>query len=93
MKHWIWAAALALITSAWAAPDWTQAQIVKIDPEKRRVVLKHERIQSVGMAAMTMPFKADESVPLDTFKAGQKVRFTVALRDEHLVVDRMEQTR
>lgn len=90
MKRWIWAAVLACTTSVWAAPDWTQASITKIEPEKVRVTLKHQPIKSIGMEAMTMPFKVEDSVDLATFEVGQKVRFTVAEKNSHLVVDRME---
>jgi hypothetical protein len=46
------------------APDWTRAEVVKVDPERSRVILKHELIKSIGMEAMTMPFKADPKVDL-----------------------------
>jgi len=57
MKYGIWALLLACTTSAWAVPDWTPARIVKIEPERARVTLDHQRIKSIGMEAMTMPFK------------------------------------
>jgi len=37
-----------------------------------------------------MPFKVSEGVKLTTFKAGDKVRFTVAEQNDHLVIDAME---
>jgi Cu/Ag efflux protein CusF len=93
MKHRILATVLALTASVWAAPEWTQARIVTIEPEKARVTLKHLPIKSIGMEAMTMPFKVDEAVPLQSFKVGQKVRFTVAEKGKHLMVDQMEPTK
>jgi Cu/Ag efflux protein CusF len=90
MKHGIWALLLACTTSVWAVPDWTQAHIVKIEPERVRVTLYHQRIKSIGMEAMTMPFKLAETVKLAPFKVGQKVRFTVTEMNGHLVVDQME---
>jgi Cu(I)/Ag(I) efflux system protein CusF len=94
MKHWILSAAvLACAAPAWAAPQppqWTAARIVKIEPEKARVTLKHQRIKSIGMEAMTMPFKVAEAVPLARFKVGDRVRFTVSTHDDHLLVDAME---
>jgi len=90
MKHQIWALVLACATSVWAAPDWTQARIVKIDLDRARVTLDHQAIKSVGMEAMTMPFKIDGTVKLASFKVGQKVRFTVTELNGHLVVDQME---
>jgi Cu/Ag efflux protein CusF len=90
MKHGIWALVLASNTVVWAAPDWTQARIVKLEPERARVTLNHQRIKSIGMEAMIMPFKVDEVVKLAHFKVGQTVKFTVAEVNGHLVVDQME---
>lgn len=90
MKHWIWAIVLAFGASVWAAPDWTQARITNIEPEKARVTLEHQRISSIGMEAMTMPFKVEQSVDLAAFKVGQKVRFTVTEKNNHLVIDQIE---
>ena len=81
---------LVCTTSVWAAPDWTRASVVKVDVEKSRAVLKHQRIKSIGMDAMTMPFKVDEGVKLAPFKTGDKVRFTVTEQNDHLVIDAME---
>jgi Cu/Ag efflux protein CusF len=94
MKKFAFVAALACASTVWAAaPDWTRAEVVKVEPARARVVLKHELIKSIGMEAMTMPFKADPRVDLRKFKAGDKVRFTVVHKDEHLVVDAMEKAR
>jgi Cu/Ag efflux protein CusF len=79
MKYEIGALLLACTTSAWAVPDWTQARIVKIEPERARVTLYHQPIKSIGMEAMTM-----------SFRVGHKVRFTVTETNSHLVVDQME---
>lgn len=93
MKFGIWIAALVCAAPAFAAPDWTRARIVQLDPEKARVTLQHQRIRSIRMEAMTMPFKVDAGVALTTFKVGDRVRFTVVERDDHLVVDAMEPVR
>ena len=89
-KHGLGIALLACTVSVWAAPDWTQGRVIKVEPEKARVTLKHQRIKIVAMEAMTMPFKVIEGVDLRTFKAGDKVRFTVTLKDDHLVIDKLE---
>jgi Cu(I)/Ag(I) efflux system protein CusF len=91
MRHWWLAAALCCASGAWAkTPEWVRAEVVKAEPERARVVLKHERIKSIAMEAMTMPFKVDKGVALARFKPGDKVRFTVAEKDDHLVVTAME---
>ena len=90
MKHWICALALCSASMAWAAPEWVRARVVKVEPEKARITLNHQRIKSIGMEAMTMPFKVVDGVALNGIKPGDKVRFTVSERDDHLVVDALE---
>jgi Cu/Ag efflux protein CusF len=88
------ACALALSAAAMSAPpEWTKAEIVKVEPERSRVMLDHERIESMGMEPMLMPFKVANGVNLKKFKAGDKVRFTVSVKDEHLVVGAMEKVK
>jgi Cu/Ag efflux protein CusF len=94
MRNFALACALAGASAAWAgAPDWTRAEVVKVEPARSRVVLKHEVIKSIGMEAMTMPFKTGNQVDLARFKAGDKVRFTIVNKDDHLVVDAMEKAK
>jgi hypothetical protein len=82
---------LFLITSlSWAAPDWTKAQIVKVEPERHRIVLKHERIQSIDMDAMTMLFDTVPKLDLKSYKVGDKVRFQVKINDGVLEVIAIE---
>lgn len=93
MKYLIAMAVLICPVLVWAAPDWTRAVIVKVEPEKARVVLNHQRIKSIGMEAMIMPFKVANGAALAAFKPGDKVRFTVIEKDDHLVVDGIEADR
>lgn len=94
MKEWIFATALALAFAAHAAsPEWTAAKVVKVDPERSRVTLDHEWIKSIDMAPMVMPFKVEKGVDLKAFKAGDKVRFRVANKDDHLVVEALEKAK
>ena len=82
-----------LITSqSWAAPDWTKAQVVKVEPERHRIVLKHERIQSIDMDAMTMLFDTAPKLNLKGYKAGDQVRFQVRINDGALEVIALEKT-
>jgi Cu/Ag efflux protein CusF len=90
MKHWLLATLLACVSSVWAAPEWTRGIIVKVDPARAQVILKHERIKRIDMDAMTMPFKVAEGVALTSFKTGEKVRFTLKEANSHLVIDAME---
>ena len=49
-----------------------------------------KNIESIGMEPMTMPFKVDRQARLERFKPGDRIRFTVVSKDDHLVADRME---
>jgi Cu/Ag efflux protein CusF len=93
MKHWIWMSALAFASPLWAQIEWVRARVVKVEPEKARITLKHESIPSIQMEAMTMPFKVMRPELLAGLKAGQMVRFTVAKKDDHLMVDNVERVK
>ena len=94
MKHWLWAFALSGAIGAHASPpEWVAATVVKVEPARSRVILNHARIASIDMDAMTMPFKVEPGVNLKRFKPGDKVRFTVANKDDHLVVQSMEKAK
>jgi Cu/Ag efflux protein CusF len=79
-----------MVSVAHAGPPWIAAKVVKVEADKSRVVLDHQRIELVKMDAMTMPFKVLPGVKLDGFKPGDKVRFMVELKNDHLVIDAME---
>lgn len=88
------AAALAAGLAAQAAPpEWVAAKVVKVDAERSRVTLDHARIKSIDMEPMVMPFKVAKGVDLKSFKPGDKVRFRLAGKDDHLVVEAMEKPR
>jgi Cu/Ag efflux protein CusF len=82
--------ALAGTSCAQSRDEWIAAKVVKVDAERSRVILEHERIDSIGMDAMTMPFTAEKAAHVERFKAGDKVRFTVENRNDHLLVLKME---
>lgn len=91
MKKFFLAPALALSFAVHATPpEWVGAKVVRADPERSRVTLDHEYIKSIDMAPMVMPFKVTQSVDLKAFKAGDKVRFRVTNKGDHLVIEAME---
>jgi Cu/Ag efflux protein CusF len=94
MRKFALTLALACASASWAAgPSWTRAEVVKVEPERSRVMLDHEKIESIDMEPMLMPFKVDKRVDLKKFKPGDKVRFTVSMKNEHLVVGAMEKVK
>ena len=69
-----------------AAAEWVHGEITRIDAPRKRVTLKHERIASIKMDAMTMPFKLKDVALIDGYKVGDKLQFTVTNDDGDLFV-------
>lgn len=90
MYKLVLAFAMAFSLPAWAEPEWVSAEVRRLDVEKSRIVLKHERINSIGMDAMTMQFDVKKSISLAGFRAGDKVRFQVVVRSGELEVSALE---
>lgn len=92
MKKFVFGILFLFSALSWAAPDWTKAQIVKVEPERHRIVLKHETINSIGMDAMTMLFDTAPKLNLKGYKVGDQVRFQVKINDGVLEVIALEKT-
>lgn len=90
MKAFILATVLACVGSAWSATEWVRGEVVKLDPERSRITLKHAPIKSVKMDAMTMPFKVKDVSLLAPLKVGDKVLFKVLEHDSELIVQRIK---
>ena len=91
MKTMVLVLALLAGAPAWAqAPEWVKATVVRSEPARKLVTLDHEAIKSLPMEAMTMPFKVKDAALLAKVKAGDKVRFRVALQDGEPVVTAIE---
>jgi len=82
--------ALVCAASAWAAPEWVRAEITKLAPEKAQLTLRHEAIKSLGMDAMTMPYKVKDASLLKGFKVGDAVRVTVSMQGDQMQVQALE---
>jgi len=82
--------ALAFSLPAWAEPEWVRAEIRRLDTEKSRIVLKHERIDSIDMDGMTMQFDVARSVSLAGFNPGDAVRFQFVNRQGAIEVTALE---
>ena len=72
------------------AVEWVNGEIVRIDPTRNRIVMKHEYIPSIKMHAMTMPFGISSGLNVDSYKPGDKVRFQIKVVDGTLDITTME---
>ncbi len=73
-----------------AKPEVIRAKVVKVDAARGKITLDHAPIKSIRMEAMTMPFKVKDAAMLEKIKAGDKVRFSVAVQDDELLITRIE---
>lgn len=53
------------------------AEVRKVDVKGGKLTLRHERLENLNMAPMTMVFAVKDSAWLDSVKAGDKVRIAV----------------
>jgi len=90
MKKTIIAFICALSSFALFAAEWVNGEIVRIDPARNRIVMKHEYIPSIKMHAMTMPFGISSGLNVDAYKPGDKVRFQIKVVDGTLDITTME---
>ncbi|CAM3649246.1 copper-binding protein [Polynucleobacter antarcticus] len=79
-----------LALQAFANPEWVNGEIVRIDPSRNRMIVKHEYIPSIRMAAMTMPFGVGQGIALDQYRPGDKVRFQIKVVDGTLDITIIE---
>jgi Cu(I)/Ag(I) efflux system protein CusF len=93
MKKVLSGLALLVAGQAWAGAEWVRATVIKTDASRGRITLRHARIKSIRMAAMTMPFKMKDAAALAGLQPGDKVRFTVALEGDEPVVTAIEAVR
>jgi len=68
----------------------TSAEVVKVYPKEKRILLKHGPIPNLGMSAMTMEFGVKNSTMLNSLKPGDKVKFTAEMVKEDYVVTFIE---
>ncbi|MGS0740773.1 copper-binding protein [Glaciimonas sp. GG7] len=65
-------------------------EIVKVDPIKSAITIKHHQIPNFGMPAMTMAFNVSDSEMLHQFKSGDAVKFSINKCDGALTIISLE---
>ena len=90
MKKTIIALLCVLSSFAVIAAEWINGEIVRIDPARNRIVMKHEYIPSIKMHAMTMPFGISSGLNVESYKPGDQVRFQFKVVDGALDITTLE---
>ena len=80
----------SLLMSGWVRAEtdkfMAEGVVRKIDPDNRKITLKHGEIKNLQMPGMTMVFRLQETVNLDKLQAGDKVLFHVEKIDGAFVI-------
>ena len=53
----------------------TEGEVRKVDPETRKITIRHGAIRNLDMPAMTMVFQVKDPAMIEKVKAGDKVVF------------------
>ncbi|MEY3518248.1 MAG: hypothetical protein RLZ89_1108, partial [Pseudomonadota bacterium] len=72
--------------SAVSAGHMADGEIKKVNRDNKKMTIKHGDIQSLDMPGMTMVFQIRDTSLLETFKAGDKVKFVIEKLDGAFVV-------
>lgn len=72
--------------------EWVKARVISVDAARHKVLLKHQRIASVDMDAMTMPFEVQPGQLPAGLKPGDAIEFSVQVQGHELVITRIKRT-
>lgn len=72
------------------AMQMTDGEVRKVDPDNKKVTLKHGEIKNLGMPGMTMVFQVQDPAVLGTLKVGDKVRFMAERQGGAIVLTHIE---
>ncbi len=70
--------------------NMADGEIKKIDRENKKITIKHGELKNLDMLGMTMVFQIRDATILETFKAGDKVKFLADKLDGAFVVTDMQ---
>lgn len=71
------------------ATTMSEGEIRKVDKGAGKLTIKHGELKNLGMAAMTMVFRAQDPAMLDKVKAGDKVKFVAEDVNGQLTVTKL----
>lgn len=77
-------------TAFTAATSLTSAEVLKVYPKEKKILLKHGPIPNIGMGAMTMEFGVTNPKILNSVKPGDKVQFAADQVKGQYVVTHIE---
>ncbi len=73
--------------------DMIQGDVLKVDRDLAKVVIKHREMVALGMPAMTMIFRVPDAAVLDSLKVGTRIKFLAQIAPHGLAVTKIESVR
>ncbi len=72
------------------AGEMVQGDVLKVDRDLAKVVIKHREMVALGMPAMTMVFSVPDAAVLDSLQAGARIKFLAQVAPHGLAVTKIE---
>ena len=69
-----------------ASADWASGEIRRLDPENKRMTIKHGEIKALDMPPMTMVFYVNDPALLNNLKVADKIDFQAAMEGKKYLV-------
>ena len=97
-KQMLWAVLMAFSVlcgvAAHADAELVMAEGVvrKLDVDNRKITIKHGEIKNLDMPGMTMVFRLQEKINIDSLKSGDKVLFHVEKLDGGYTITQLHLT-
>jgi Cu(I)/Ag(I) efflux system protein CusF len=79
--------------SAPAPQTLASGEVLEVDKQDQRVLLKHGPIQNLGMDAMTMEFSVPDRKLLESLRPGDKIRFAAIWKAGDYELTRIERVK
>lgn len=73
-----------------ASVTLSSGEVLKLDPGKAKITLRHTAIEHLGLPAMSMSFHVRDAALLDGLRVGDKVRFSADRIEGQFTVTRIE---
>ena len=95
-KQMLWAVLMAFSVlcgvAAHADAELVMAEGVvrKLDVDNRKITIKHGEIKNLDMPGMTMVFRLQEKINIDSLKSGDKVLFHVEKLDGSYTITELQ---
>ncbi|HCO57544.1 MAG: copper-binding protein [Proteobacteria bacterium] len=85
LKHIVLITLCSVFSSA-AYADWASGEIRRLDPENKRLTIKHGEIKSIDMPPMTMVFYVTDPEVLSKLKVADAIEFKVVEEGKKFMV-------